>query len=263
MKEYTTLKGLDRRLKLVNKINRAGDNNNERQRKIFANLVEWVEQEFLEDDFGNTTDENIEIFNGLIGGNFEKIKVCLENDLTSLLEVISIKVNSDIDIIPNNSFRDILGNLSAGYFGSYKRVLNDLSNDVTIKSARQTLAKQFVELFTFLDYYIVELITDTREKTRKSKDKLRAELELENGYVGRFSKYLTKQCPVSNPSVRLVLFYFFSKLEKGYFGETEYKNALEKFLEDTKLIIIYNGQRGIEQFLDMNKIKNNFATELS
>ncbi len=263
MNKKVFLGNLEGDLELADKIVKEGSEWQQERRKKFVNLIDWVEQEFLEDDFSDTTDENIEMLNGLVGGNFERIKTCLENDLTTLLGIIGNKINSDIDIIPDNSFRDILGNLNVGYLSSYKRVLSNLNDNVAIKNARQTLAERFVELFVFLDYYIVELITDTKEEVRKSKNKLKAELELRDGYVGKFKKYLTKQCPISNPNIRLALFYFFSKLEKGYFRRSKYKNTLERFWEDTKSVVVYNGRKGVAQFLDMNKIENDFIGLLS
>lgn len=193
----------------------------EQERKIiFDNLISYIEDEFFTNSVNrmNIDDDRAKQLNKLVGGNLENIKNCFENDLAELLGIIN-NMKSDVDIMPRNSFIDILLNISSAQLGSYINVLNNVQNNKNIKNVRKTLAQQFISLFEYLNYYINELIADTKKDD--SENKLKAELELSEGYVSRFSDYLVEGNFEYTPSLRLVLFYFFSKLDKGHLGHAK------------------------------------------
>ncbi len=103
----------------------------------------------------------------------------------------------------------------------------------------------------YLPYYIDEI--------NKYQDKFRLELENLHGYVEEFSDYIKPDTPISYGAERLVLFLFFSKLDKGHFKK--YDGYFSEFLKESEKVIKNNDVIGIEQYLEIDKIKEDFKVQ--
>jgi hypothetical protein len=225
--------------------------------EIFEDLIHYIQKDFLQSGLNkmDIKEQSIQELDELLNYQLKNIKAIFQKDLLNLVAIIESQKKSNIGIIPDNSLRDVLANINVSFVSSYIQTLDTLQNKQSMLSSRKNLAQQFILIFEYLHYYILELINDYHNNSEDNK--LKYELTLRNGYITEFYPYLNNNCPVEAPVFRLLLFYFFNQLQLQHFNNNI--NKLNDFFEESQKLI---SGVGIKEYINLDQIKKKFDIKM-
>jgi hypothetical protein len=211
--------------------------------------IDSLEENISDDDFKKRFDFDI-----------GKLKEYIDGTIPNMMgRINALSKKGEIFINSNNSVRDVLSNSLFGSLGTvlwFKKnaksvennILEKLNNPKSIRRESLDKARHLLESES-LEHYFDELCSNEK--------RLKAEVELEHGYISKFSKFFEENERgkiYPSGSKKLPYFKFFSDLEDGNIGEEDLNRELDK-LRDPK--------EPIEIKINENKLRREIAPHIN